>query len=51
MRALEEEVLFPLVESGDAHHVLARVPGSLGGGETMNSGFVILAAFVVGEIR
>ncbi|NQZ96136.1 MAG: efflux RND transporter permease subunit [Myxococcales bacterium] len=41
MKQLEEQVMYPLLDAGEAAHILARVPGSFGGGEQMNTGFII----------
>jgi multidrug efflux pump len=37
-----EQVLFPLLERGEARRVLTRVPNAFGSGAAMNSGFVIV---------
>jgi multidrug efflux pump len=42
MQILEDRVLFPLIESGDASHVLTKVPGGFGAGASMSTGFVIV---------
>jgi multidrug efflux pump len=41
MRQLEQ-VMFPLLESGDARRVLTRVPNAFASGSAMNSGFSII---------
>ena len=42
MRELEREVLFPLVEDGNAMFVLSRVPFSFSSETSMNTGMVIM---------